>query len=172
MKTTSWKMILVLGFAALGFVLTVLWPGARPGPVPAAVVSRPDRTPAATAGAGIDIPTRTRQLIAYSHASLTPSQQEVKRVALTALPAPCCDDYSADTCCCPCNLAKSIWGLANHLIADQGLGADQVREEVQSWITIINPAGFSGDACYTGGCGHAFADNGCGGMTEAELVLD
>lgn len=103
---------------------------------------------------------------------LTPAQEEVKKTALSAIPAPCCSDNTSYTCCCPCNMAKSIWGLSAYLIADKGLGADAVQAKVEAWIDFINPDGFSGDVCYTaGGCGRAFADNGCGGMHPSRLAF-
>lgn len=158
MKTPSLKttVILVAALLVAGLALSRL--GHDPGSAVDVEVS--------------DVASRTRELIDYSHMSLTPAQEEVKRVALSALPAPCCSNYSAYTCCCPCNMAKSIWGLSNHLIVDEEMAAEQVRAEVGGWIDAINPDGFSGDACFTGGCNRAFADNGCGGMTEAGLVLD
>lgn len=95
---------------------------------------------------------------------LTPEQEAVKKEALTALPAPCCSDNTAYTCCCPCNMSRTIWGLSNHLIAERGASAEEVKTKVQEWIAFINPDGFSGDVCYTGGCGRPMSENGCGGM--------
>lgn len=100
----------------------------------------------------------------YETIELTPEQEAVKKEALEALPAPCCSDNTAYTCCCPCNLSKTVWGLSNHLIAEKGYDADQVRASVEEWLAFINPSGPSGDACYTGGCGKPFAHKGCGGM--------
>lgn len=97
---------------------------------------------------------------------LTPAQEAVKREALTKLPAACCSDNSAYTCCCPCNMAKTSWGLANYLIAKQGQNAEQVRAKVAEWVAFINPKGFPGDTCYTGGCNKSWAKAGCGGMSE------
>jgi hypothetical protein len=97
---------------------------------------------------------------------LTPQQEGVKREALTALPAPCCSDNSLYTCCCPCNMAKTSWGLANYLIVKKGYGVEQVRAKVSEWVKFINPQGYPGDTCYTGGCNKAFAKAGCGGMAE------
>lgn len=118
-----------------------------------------------------DVRQQALQFIHYNNSiSLTKQQEAVKREALTAIPAPCCSQYTAHTCCCPCNMAKTIWGLTNFLIAEQGYTADQVRETVSKWIQFINPSGFSGDACFTGGCNKAFKNNGCGGMDESRLV--
>lgn len=95
---------------------------------------------------------------------LSPKQEAVKRAALEALPAACCGDNSAYTCCCPCNLSRSVWGLSHYLVAKQNYSAVQVREKVADWIEYVNPEGFSGDSCYRGGCTRPFAENGCGGM--------
>lgn len=106
----------------------------------------------------------------YESIELTDEQEAVKREALSAIPAPCCSDNSAYTCCCPCNMAKSNWGLAAWLITEHGYDATQVRESVQEWIGFINPDGFSGDVCYSpGGCARGFAENGCGGMRSSQL---
>lgn len=103
---------------------------------------------------------------------LTDAQEAVRRQALEGIPAPCCSDNSAYTCCCPCNLAKTIWGLSKDLIATQGLDADAVRTRVQAWIEEINPGGYSGDVCYTaGGCNRPFAKNGCGGMSASNVIF-
>lgn len=119
-----------------------------------------------------DVRSETLKFIDYnSSIQLTPEQEAIKKEALTAIPASCCSDKSAYTCCCPCNMAKTWWGLANHLIVEEGLGAQEVRAAVEEWMEYINPDGFSGDSCYTGGCGRAFNNNGCGGMNEKNVVF-
>ena len=118
-----------------------------------------------------DVQAQTAEFIAFEQSiSLTPEQEAIKREALEALPAPCCSDNTAYTCCCPCNMSLSIWGLSNLLIAEHGYDAEQVREKVKSWITTINPDGFSGNVCYTGGCRRPFAENGCGGMVPGQTT--
>lgn len=107
----------------------------------------------------------------YRTIELTAEQESLRVQALSELPAPCCKEFSAATCCCSCNMARAGWGLAKHLIVEQGATAEQVRAEVAAWHRAINPGGFSGDACFTGGCGRPFAKNGCGGMKETELVF-
>ena len=126
----------------------------------------------------------TRQLIDYYNATvLTPDQERVMREALLPLKAPCCDDNSMDTCCCPCNLAKSVWGLSSHLIVEKGYGIEKVRESTLQWLRFIrsdyyvaqelrdrgiNPDKYDlprGDACYVGRCELPFASDGCGGMS-------
>ena len=114
----------------------------------------------------------TESFLAYHRSiELTPEQDEVYREALDGLRAPCCDEYSAATCCCECNMARATWGLAKHLVAEKELGAQEVRTAVADWFETVNPDGFTGDACFTGGCGRAFAKNGCGGMSESRLVF-
>ena len=102
---------------------------------------------------------------------LTESQEQVMKDALTPMPAPCCSDNSAYTCCCPCNLAKSWWGLSKYLISERGAGVEEVRETVQEWFDRLVPEGFSGDICGTGGCNRAMRDNGCGGMSAAHAKV-
>lgn len=117
-----------------------------------------------------DVKAQTQTFIGW-HGSikLTPEQEAVKKEALEALPAPCCSDNTAYTCCCPCNMSLAIWGLSHHLIAERGWNADQVRAKVVEWIETINPDGFSGNVCYTGGCNRPFAENGCGGMRPGHV---
>jgi hypothetical protein len=119
-----------------------------------------------------DVPSQTAEFIGYARSvTLTPAQQKVREKALEAMAAPCCKEFSLATCCCPCNLAKSAWGLANHMIARRGASAGEVREAVGGWLAFVNPNGFSGDACNSaGGCARRFAQNGCGGMDERNLL--
>ena len=119
-----------------------------------------------------DVRRQTAEFIGF-HKSirLSAAQQTIYQEALEALPAPCCSDNSAYTCCCPCNAARAWWGLSKHLIADLDYDVEQVKEKVNEWFVFTNPKGYSGDICYTGGCGRSFANNGCGGMSESSLVF-
>jgi hypothetical protein len=103
---------------------------------------------------------------------LTPQQEAVRKAALSNIPAPCCSNRSAYTCCCPCNLTRTIWGLSKYLIAHEGQDADAVRAAVREWIAFVNPEGFTGNACYTGGCNRPFHRNGCGGMDANRVRFD
>ena len=87
-----------------------------------------------------------------------------------SVPAPCCSDYPILTCCCPCNAAKATWGLSRYLIAKLGYSAPQVKGTVTEWLRFINPRGFTGNACFAGGCKRSFSENGCGGMDETSLI--
>jgi hypothetical protein len=110
------------------------------------------------------------EFIAYDHAiTLTTEQQKVMEAALSTIPAPCCAVYSIATCCCPCNLAKSTWGLSKFLIAKQQATAAQVKAAASEWLRFTNPGGYTGDACFTKGCNRPFAANGCGGMDERHV---
>ncbi len=109
--------------------------------------------------------------ISYNNSiALTSAQQKTMDEALSSIPAPCCAKYSMATCCCPCNLAKAAWGLSKYLIAEQHYGAPEVKKAVDEWLHVTNPAGYTGDACFTGGCNRSFANNGCGGMDERKLI--
>ena len=119
-----------------------------------------------------DVKARTTEFIGWSKTiRLTPMQEKIKLEALGGIPAPCCKEYSIATCCCPCNLAKTVWGLANHAIARLGYDAAQTRALALQWIRATNPAGYSGNACNRGGCSNPFAKNGCGGMREDAIVF-
>jgi hypothetical protein len=102
--------------------------------------------------------------------TLTPEQQKVMTRGLSSIPAPCCSQYSVATCCCPCNLAKSVWGLSKVLIQKHHATESQVRRAATEWLAFINPVGSAGNACFTGGCARPFHDDGCGGM-DAKTVL-
>ncbi len=67
---------------------------------------------------------------------LTPAQQAIYREALEGLPAPCCQDNTALTCCCPCNSARAWWGLAKHLVADLGYDAKETRAKVARVVQV------------------------------------
>jgi hypothetical protein len=115
---------------------------------------------------------QSRQFIEwYQTIKLTPEQEAVKKAALEAFPAVCCRDKSAYTCCCKCNISRTMWGLSNYMIAKQGASAEMVRDKVQEWVRFINPRGYGGRACYQGGCARPFARDGCGGMNADRLVF-
>jgi hypothetical protein len=120
----------------------------------------------------------------YEADTLTADQQAVVDEALATLPAPCCDDNTMATCCCPCNLAKSVWGLSGYLVAEHGYGTEEVREAALQWLHFIHGDYFvreelqargidpgewgnsHGDACYVGHCELPFTEGGCGGMGQ------
>lgn len=119
-----------------------------------------------------DIPARAREFIAYEASiELTAAQERLRMEALSRIEAPCCDSYSAYTCCCKCNLSRTIWGLSKNLIANQEADSESVERTVRSWIAAVNPSGFSGSACFQdGGCKRPFGKDGCGGMLAAHLI--
>ncbi len=111
------------------------------------------------------------RLIAYdAEIELTPEQEEIKRAALTPIPAPCCSDRSAYTCCCQCNLGRAWWGLSKVLITEHGQGPAEVQANVERWIGDLRPQGFAGDSCYTGRCSTAARHDGCSGMDPNRIV--
>ena len=116
--------------------------------------------------------TQTRQFIEWQQTiKLTPAQEAIKKEALGAMPAPCCSDNSAYTCCCPCNVSRSMWGLTNYMIAEQNAGVKAIQAKVNEWVAFVNPEGYSGDTCYRGGCKRPFHKNGCGGMKPDQLTF-
>jgi hypothetical protein len=153
--------------AAAAALLLAAGPSEQPMPAARAVHDHPSSHAPSSADRA-DVET----LVAYNRSiELDGAQEAVREEALSALPAPCCAQFSAATCCCECNLARATWGLAKHLIASEGLDATAVRERVAAWHGSLNPAGFAGNACFTGGCNRAFAEDGCGGMEEGHLVF-
>ncbi len=118
-----------------------------------------------------NVASASRQFIDAHHTiHLTPGQENIKKKALGPMAAPCCANSSAYTCCCPCNLSKTIWGLSNIAIARHGADAKQVREAAIDWLQFVNPNGSHGDACYNGRCESRFRADGCGGMKEKDLA--
>jgi len=130
-----------------------------------------DRSNAAAGRRNFD-PARAEELIGYARSIvLSPSQQQMRDRVLDGISAPCCAKFSARTCCCACNLAKTIWGLSNVLIVREGAGPAALEKAVRGWLAALNPKGFSGKACdEAGGCARKFSRDGCGGMDERNLV--
>ncbi|MFQ5877256.1 MAG: hypothetical protein ACE5JH_06135 [Acidobacteriota bacterium] len=129
-----------------------------------------DRPDPRTAWTASDVREQASRWIAYYDTiALTAEQERTKTEALSSLPAPCCGDYSSATCCCSCNLAKSVWGLSHYLIAELGYDAPRVREAAREWIRITNEEGYSGNACHAGRCDRPFEQDGCGGMDPRRI---
>ena len=137
---------------------------------PSAMAANPGLGP--SGGMFHDVKSQTEAFIGYFKTmTLSPNELKVRNEALASIPAPCCDNFSAATCCCVCNLARSIWGLSNYLIQEEGYSAEKVRGTVNEWLAFTNPGGYSGNACFNGGCGRPFYRDGCGGMEEGKLVI-
>lgn len=145
------------------------------GAMPSATAAQPSRGQRTALGGKLrftDAGVQAREFIGYnSSIQLTAEQEAVKREVLAAMPAACCRDSNAYTCCCGCNLSKSVWGLSNYVLTTHHATADQLLEVVNTWKEFANPAGFSGSSCYSGGCSLPFHQNGCGGMSESNVVL-
>ncbi len=119
-----------------------------------------------------DVVKETKKFITYHQSiKLSRAQEKIKKEALSVIPAPCCSNYSIATCCCPCNVAKSVWGLSNFLITEKDYDAAKVKKAVTAWVQYIYPNGYAGDACYQNRCEAAFHKDGCGGMNEQEIVF-
>ncbi|MCI0443996.1 hypothetical protein L0244_01285 [bacterium] len=117
-----------------------------------------------------DVRSQTAEFIGYYKSiQLTKQQEQIKQDALSPIPAPCCSTYSIATCCCPCNLAKSVWGLSHYLIAKKNYDAQQVKSTVVDWLNFTNKSRYTGDACFEGRCGEPFKNDGCGGMKESQV---
>ncbi len=163
---------LVLVFFAFPFLLSGLeMPGPPPPPASASVPALELR---ALDGQLLfkDASAQSREFIGYYHTiELTPEQEAIKKEVLGAMPAACCSDSTAYTCCCPCNLSKTLWGLSNYVITQHGADAKQLNETVHTWMAFVNPNGYTGNACHTGGCNRSLSGGGCGGMQEDKLTV-
>jgi hypothetical protein len=114
-----------------------------------------------------DVQAQTKEFISYYKSiQLTPEQEKIKKEALSAIPAPCCTDFPMATCCCPCNLAKAVWGLSNYLIVKKNYDAPKLKETVNAWIQFTHPNGFKGDSCHQNRCATPMSEDGCSGMGE------
>ncbi|KKM24453.1 hypothetical protein LCGC14_1604940 [marine sediment metagenome] len=140
-------------------------------------------------GVSLSLDNTRRFIDYYNTTTLTPEQERTMRNALLPFKAPCCDDNSIATCCCPCNLAKSVWGLSNYLIVEKNYDVDQIRESALQWLRFIHSdyyiiwelnnrgidPGIYGlsheNACYVDECELPFVDGGCGGMGELRAVI-
>jgi hypothetical protein len=119
-----------------------------------------------------DVRSQTVEFIGYYKSiKLTKEQEQIKQTTLSSIPAPCCSNFSMATCCCPCNLAKSVWGLSNYLIAKKNYDAQKLRVAVLEWFMFTNKGVYAGDACSQGRCGQPFKYDGCGGMKEEQVVF-
>ncbi len=119
----------------------------------------------------------------YENINLTLEQEKIKDNALSTIPATCCPDKPMSTCCCTCNLAKSVWGLSNYLIKEKNYDTKEVREAALQWLRFIRPGYYIAEelknsglelssvgltpekpSCYTRRCNLPFKEGGCGGM--------
>jgi hypothetical protein len=181
-------LYLAIPLAVIGVLVAGAWLLAQRQPASAATPDqvRAEIIPQAGDPTAYDLPLsldNTQRFIDYYEASsLTPEQERIKEDALRPLKAPCCDDNPMSTCCCDCNLAKSVWGLSDYLIAEKGLGSEEVQTSALQWLRFIhsdyyvgqelssrgvNPDRYDlprGDGCYSGRCELPFSESGCGGM--------
>lgn len=133
---------------------------------PAAPLKAGSKTPVFT-----DVKAQTLEFIRYADMSLAPEQEKTKDDVLSAIPTVCCKKFSMKTCCCPCNMAMTIWGLSNYMLVVKGANAAELKSAVLDWVKFIGPAGYTGDACFKGGCNRPFSKNGCGGMDHKNVIF-
>ena len=134
----------------------------------------------------------TQQFIDWYYSmELSAEQLAIRDMALSSEVAPCCDEYPMSTCCCECNLSRSIWGLSAYLITEKDYGVSQVHGAALQWAHFIRPDyyvaseleqkgidpgqwGFTTEStCFAGNCERPFYTEtsdghlgGCGGMEE------
>lgn len=134
----------------------------------------------------------TQQFIDWHNSiELSAEEQAIRDEALISQVAPCCDEYPMSTCCCECNLARSVWGLSAYLIAEKDYGVNRVQEATSQWLNFTRPDYYVGRAleeeginpkrwgfttessCFAGHCNRPFYTEtsfghlgGCGGMEE------
>ena len=118
-----------------------------------------------------DVKAQTLEFIRYADMSLAPEQEKIKDDVLSAIPTVCCKKFSMKTCCCPCNMAMTIWGLSNYMLVVKGANAAELKSAVLDWVKFIGPSGYTGDACFKGGCNRPFSRNGCGGMDHENVIF-
>lgn len=127
--------------------------------------------PASKTPVFMDVKAQTLELMRYADMSLAPEQEKIKDEVLASIPAVCCKKFPMKTCCCPCNMAMTIWGLSNYMLVVKGADAAELKSAVLDWVKFIGPAGYTGDACFKGGCNRPFAKNGCGGMDHKNVIF-
>jgi hypothetical protein len=103
--------------------------------------------------------------------NLKPHEETLMEEALSSIPAPCCSDYPASTCCCECNIIRTVWGLSKLLIREHNYSAKAVNAKAKEWLAYVNPQGYAGDACFNGGCNRPFHSDGCGGMNDKNIIF-
>jgi hypothetical protein len=171
------KIVFAVGFAVLVVFAVYAWRTTHPfnHDLPAPRHDAARRGEVTVLGGRIkfhDVAAQSRQFINYYNTiHLTPEQEAVKAAALKSRPAACCMHSDAYTCCCTCNLSKTVWGLTNYAIATYHINPDQVQEVVDGWLSFVNPGGYDGGACYRGECSRTGHEKGCGGMTENQVNL-
>lgn len=115
--------------------------------------------------------------------------------ALSALVAPCCDDYVLPGCCCEgggllCNLVRTARGLAAYMVVEGGFSVEETRASVLEWLRFVHgdyyvaaelaeqgvdPRAYgltTHGACYRGLCETPLAQGGCGGMHVLKIGFD
>jgi hypothetical protein len=181
-------LYIAIPLVVIGFLAAGTWLVAQRRPASAATPEEvraeiiPQAGDPTAYGLPLSLDNTQRFIDYYETTSLTAEQERIKEDALLPLKAPCCDDNPMSTCCCDCNLAKSVWGLSGYLAAEKGFETEQVQASALQWLRFIssdyyvgqelasrgvNPDRYDlprGDGCYTGRCELPFGHGGCGGM--------
>ena len=191
----SFKIRRLLDFCIPLFVIALLLSGAAAiqsqgaeSITPAGIAKRiiPDGGRATDYGLPLSL-SFTQKFINYNKSiMLTARQKDIRHRALAELKAPCCDDNSADTCCCPCNLSKSVWGLTKYVISEKGFDVQQTRKSALEWLMFtrsnyyivrellngrVAPAKFDlveESSCYVGKCELPFVDGAVAAWVRCE----
>lgn len=188
----SMGFLLILGIAMV--LLTCCSPPEQQGLDPTAQIWGeiiPEEGTATSYGISLSLENTQQFIDWYDSIELSAEEQAIRDIALGSLVAPCCDEYPMSTCCCECNLARSVWGLSAYLIADKDYGVNQVEEATSQWLHFIRPDYYVGreleeegidptpwgftteSSCFADNCNRPFYTEtpsshlgGCGGMEE------
>jgi hypothetical protein len=185
---------LVISGIAMGLVNYLGSPPEQEGPDTAMQIWSeivPAEGTATSYGVSLSLDSTQRFIDWYNSIQLSAEEQAIRDAALGSMAAPCCDEYPMSTCCCECNLSRSVWGLSAYLITEKGYGVSQVQEAALQWLHFIRPDyyvaseleqegidpglwGFTTEStCFSGHCDRPFYTEatdghlgGCGGMEE------
>jgi len=96
-----------------------------------------------------------------------------------------------DTCCCPCNLSRSVWGLTKYLVTEHNYEGEELKKAILEWLHFtrskyylikelkrrgidlqevnMTPEPMSCFRKDVKGCELPFKEGGCGGMTVLKM---
>jgi hypothetical protein len=185
-------LLLILGIAMV--LLDCCSPPEQQGLDPAVRIWSeiiPEEGTATSYGISLSLENTQQFIDWYNSIELSTEEQAIRDMALSSQVAPCCDEYPMSTCCCECNLSRSVWGLSAYLITEKDYGVNQVQEAASQWLHFIRPDYYVGSelaeegidpglwgfttesSCFAGNCDRPFYTEtssshlgGCGGMEE------
>ncbi|MDC0358828.1 hypothetical protein OAO01_08435, partial [Oligoflexia bacterium] len=112
-----------------------------------------------------------QSFISYSDTiKLSTEQEQVKRKALSSISSPCCEKHTAYNCC-GCEVAQSIVGLSNYLIAQHNYNAELVGVTVDRWITLQGGRSHSCDRADRKECCEEKEPESCE-LTQLEEIVE